>query len=78
MSNAVYEERLTLLRMIAAEVLGIDRLEPTGNVTADLHVVNIDRLTLALEAAYDAGLLVGHRVARGRDDPQSYGDVFFP
>jgi hypothetical protein len=78
MSNAVFEERLTLLRMIAAEVLAIDTLEPTGNPAADLHVVNIEHLTLALEAAYDAGLLVGHRVARGRDDPEAHGEVFFP
>lgn len=79
MSHPIHDERLVLLRTIAAEVLGIDRLESTGKPTADFRIVNIEQLTRALEAAYDVGLLVGHRVARGgNDDPLSQNDVFFP
>lgn len=79
MSNIIHDERLTLLRTIATEILGIDRLEPTGKPTADFRIVNIEQLTLALEAAYDAGLLVGHRVAHGGDAAsQPHNEVFFP
>ncbi|MGA7777574.1 MAG: hypothetical protein WCA85_07650 [Paraburkholderia sp.] len=79
MSNAIHDERLALLRTIAAEILGIDRLEPIGKPTADFRIVDVEQLTRALEAAYDVGLLVGHRVARGADGAsQSQHDVFFP
>ncbi|RFU45930.1 DUF6900 domain-containing protein [Paraburkholderia sp. DHOC27] len=79
MSNIVHDERVVLLRGIANEILGIERLEPTGKPTADFRIVNIEQVALALEAAYDAGLVVGRRVARGEtDDPQTYDEVFFP
>lgn len=79
MSNTIHDERLALLQTIAADILGIDKLEPTGKPTADFRIVDVEQLTLALEAAYDAGLLVGHRVARGGDDgPQTHNEIFFP
>jgi hypothetical protein len=79
MSKTIHHERLALLETIAAETLGIGTLEQTGKLTKDLHVIHIDDLCRALEAAYDAGLIVGHRVARGGDaDSQPYPEVFFP
>jgi hypothetical protein len=79
MSKTIHHERLALLETIATEVLGIDTLEQTGKLTKDLRVIHIEDLAHALEAAYDAGLLVGHRVARGGDaDTQSHQEVFFP
>jgi hypothetical protein len=79
MSNTIHDERLTLLQSIAVDILGIDQLEPTGKPTADFRIINIEQLTLALEAAYDAGLVVGHRVAGGEEDhPQSHHEVFIP
>jgi hypothetical protein len=79
MSNTIYDERLELLRTISADVLGIDQLEQTGKLTKDLRIIHIEDLAHALEAAYDAGLMVGHRVARGgNDDARSVGEVFFP
>ncbi|MGF6753052.1 DUF6900 domain-containing protein [Paraburkholderia sp. GAS334] len=59
--NTVNDERLELLQSIAHETLGISSLQPTGKPTADFRVVSIENLSLALEAAYDAGLLVGAR-----------------
>jgi hypothetical protein len=64
MSNTIYDERLELLRTISADVLGIDQLEQTGKLTKDLRIIHIEDLAHALEAAYDAGLMIGHRVAR--------------
>ena len=79
MSNTIYDERLELLRTISTDILGIDQLEQTGKLTKDLRIVYIEDLTHALEAAYDAGLMVGHRVARGgNDDTRSIDEVFFP
>jgi hypothetical protein len=79
MSNTICEERLELLQTIATDVLGIEKLESAGKPTADFCIVNVEHLALALEAAYDAGLLVGRRVARGGDeDAQSLNEVFFP
>jgi len=79
MSNTIYDERLELLRTISTDVLGIDQLEQTGKLTKDLRVIHIEDLCRALEAAYAAGLMVGHRVARGgNDDTRSVDEVFFP
>lgn len=79
MSNTIYDERLALLQAISTEVLGIEKLEPTGKPTADFRIVNIEHLTRALEAAYDAGLVVGQRVAReGSGGAQPTDEVYFP
>lgn len=59
--NTVNDERLELLQSIAYETLGIASLESTGKPTADFRVISIENLARALEAAYDAGLLVGAR-----------------
>jgi sulfite reductase beta subunit-like hemoprotein len=58
------DERLELLLAISSRTLGIESFELTGRQTLDLHVVNVEDLGRALEAAYDAGLLVGHRMGR--------------
>jgi len=79
MSNTIYDERLELLRTHSIDILGIDQLGQAGKLTKDLRVVHIEDLAHALEAAYDAGLMVGHRVARGGDDDApSVTEVFFP
>jgi hypothetical protein len=48
--SPIYEERLELLALIAHEALGIETLDEHPDLLA------------ALEAAYDAGLWVGHSV----------------
>jgi hypothetical protein len=79
MSNTIYDERLALLQAIATDVLGIDKLEPTAKPTADFRIVNVEHLIVALEAAYDAGLVVGRRVAReGNGGAQPTDEVYFP
>lgn len=55
MKNPIYEERLELLGLIARETLDIEDLNEHPDVLA------------ALEAAYDAGLWVGHSVGRGEE-----------
>jgi len=55
MKSPIYEERLELLGLIAREALGIETLTEHPDVLA------------ALEAAYDAGLWVGHSVGRGEE-----------
>ncbi|WP_109483555.1 hypothetical protein [Paraburkholderia sp. C35] len=55
MKSPIYEERLELLGLIAQETLGIDELNEHPDLLA------------ALEAAYDAGLWVGHSVGRGEE-----------
>ena len=78
MSNTIHEERLELLQAIATGIPGVEKLEPTGQPTGDLRIVHIEHLVQALEAAYDAGLLVGYRVARGgNSDRQPLNEVFF-
>jgi hypothetical protein len=52
MNNPIYEERLELLCLIARNLLNIDELDEHPDLLA------------ALEAAYDAGLWVGHSVGR--------------
>jgi len=79
MRNTIHEERIELLQTIATDILRVEKFEPTGQPTADLRIVHIEHLVQALEAAYDAGLLVGYRVARGgNSDTQSLNEVFFP
>jgi hypothetical protein len=58
------DERLELLLAISRRTLGIESFELTGKQTLDLHVVCVEDLAHALEAAYDAGLLIGHRMGR--------------
>jgi hypothetical protein len=60
------DERLELLLAISRRTLGIENFELTGKQTLDLHVVSVEDIGRALEAAYDAGLLIGHRM--GRED----------
>ena len=52
MKSPIYEQRLELLALIAHEALGIEVLSEHPDLLA------------ALEAAYDAGLWVGHSVGR--------------
>ena len=66
--NTVNDERLELLQSIAHETLGIASLQPTGKPTADFRVISIENLACALEAAYDAGLLVGARTVRAASE----------
>ncbi|HKT95087.1 MAG TPA: hypothetical protein VJS30_00950 [Paraburkholderia sp.] len=58
------DERLELLLAISRRTLGIQRFELTGKQTVDYHLVSAEDVGRALEAAYDAGLIVGHRVGR--------------
>lgn len=58
------DERLELLLAISHRTLGITSFELTGKQTLDFHVVNAEDIGRALESAYDAGLLVGHRMGR--------------
>jgi hypothetical protein len=58
------DERLELLLAISRRTLGVERFELTGKQTADYHVVSSDDVGRALESAYDAGLIIGHRMGR--------------
>ncbi|QBQ99699.1 DUF6900 domain-containing protein [Paraburkholderia pallida] len=58
------DERLELLLAISRRTLGIEDFELTGKPTVDYHLVSVEDVGRALEAAYDAGLIVGHRVGR--------------
>jgi hypothetical protein len=60
------DAHIELLLAIASENLDIATFELTGKPSADFRIVSVDDICRALEAAYDAGLLVGHSVARGR------------
>ncbi|WP_322014749.1 DUF6900 domain-containing protein [Paraburkholderia sp. J12] len=60
----MHDERLELLLAISRKTLGIESFELTGKQTLDLHIVNAEDIGSALESAYDAGLLVGHRIGR--------------
>lgn len=62
MNNAMMDAHKKLLLGIARETLGIRTFEPTGKITADFHLVSAEAIARALEAAYDAGLVVGHSV----------------
>ena len=61
-----YDAHLELLLAIARDNLGIETFELTGKPSADFRIVNVADIACALEAAYDAGLLVGHSVANGK------------
>ncbi|CAE6695393.1 DUF6900 domain-containing protein [Paraburkholderia nemoris] len=61
-----HDARLELLLSIAHETLGIATFELSGKPSADLRIVRVDSLARALEAAYDAGLMVGHRVSSNK------------
>ncbi|HEY1610093.1 MAG TPA: hypothetical protein VGG24_12570 [Paraburkholderia sp.] len=58
------DERVDLLLAIAGRAMDIDTFEPTGETGTDLREVNVEDVGRALEAAYDAGLLVGYRIGR--------------
>ncbi|WP_322031246.1 DUF6900 domain-containing protein [Paraburkholderia sp. J76] len=58
------DERLELLLAISRRTLGIESFELTGKPTADAHLVSAEDIGRALESAYDAGLIIGYRMAR--------------
>ena len=58
------DERLELLLAISRRTLRVEGFELTGKQTADYHLVSAEDVGRALESAYDAGLIVGHRVCR--------------
>jgi hypothetical protein len=58
------DERIELLLAIARRGLDIDTFEPTGENDIDLREISVEDVGRALEAAYDAGLLVGYRIGR--------------
>ena len=60
----VNDERIDLLLAIARRALDIESFKATGERGADLREVSVEDVRCALEAAYDAGLLVGYRIAR--------------
>ncbi|MBN3807978.1 hypothetical protein [Paraburkholderia sp. Ac-20347] len=60
----MHDERLELLLAISRRTLGIERFELTGKQTADFHLVSAEDVGRALETAYDAGLIIGHRMGR--------------
>jgi hypothetical protein len=60
----MHDERLELLLAISRRTLGVESFELTGKPTADAHLVSADDIGSAMEAAYDAGLLVGYRMGR--------------
>jgi hypothetical protein len=66
MNILLNDGRVDLLTAIAREAMGIETLEPTGKVTADFRVISVENLAHALEAAYDAGLLVGAQAVCSR------------
>ena len=59
------DAHIELLLAIARENLGIETFKLTGKPSADFRIVSVDDIYRALEAAYDAGLVVGHSVTRG-------------
>lgn len=60
------DERLELLLDISRRTLGIERFGLTGKPTVDHHFVSAEDVGRALESAYDAGLIVGHRIGRAK------------
>jgi hypothetical protein len=66
----VNDERVELLLAIARRALDIDSFEPTGERDIDWREISVEDVRRALEAAYDAGLLVGYRIGRAENrDP---------
>lgn len=64
MEEKVSDERIELLLAIARRTLDIDAFEPTGERDTGIREVSVEDVGRALEAAYDAGLLIGYRIAR--------------
>lgn len=64
------DERIDLLLAIARRALDIDTFDVTGERKIDLREVRVAELGRALEAAYDAGLVVGYRIGRGEGREQ--------
>lgn len=62
--SKVNDERVELLLAIAHKTLGVESFELSGKPRVDYHIVSVEDVGRALEAAYDAGLLVGHRMGR--------------
>ncbi|MFC5431790.1 DUF6900 domain-containing protein [Paraburkholderia denitrificans] len=60
----MYDERLELLLAISRKTLGIESFESTGKDALDVRMMTAEDVGRALESAYDAGLIVGYRVAR--------------
>ena len=60
------DERVDLLLAIASRQLKIDSFEPTGEHDADRRELSVEDVGRALEAAYDAGLLIGYRLAQAQ------------
>jgi len=67
----VDDERVELLLAIARRALDIHRFEPTGERDRDFREVGVEDVKRALEAAYDAGLLIGYRIGRAESIERS-------
>jgi len=67
----VSDERIDLLLAIARRALDIHTFDVTGERKLDLREVSVEAVGRALEAAYDAGLLVGYRIGRAEGREQS-------
>ncbi|HZZ14045.1 MAG TPA: hypothetical protein VFE79_25420 [Paraburkholderia sp.] len=63
MDKTVHGAHWDMLLSIAHETLGINTFKLSGKASADFRVVSVDNLAQALEAAYDAGLMVGYSVS---------------
>jgi hypothetical protein len=62
MSTVVQDAHWDLLLSIARETFDVETFELSGKASVDFRVVSVDNLARALEAAYDAGLVVGYSV----------------
>jgi hypothetical protein len=62
MNADVQDAHWDLLLSIARETFDIETFELSGKASVDFRVVSVDNLARALEAAYDAGLMVGYSV----------------
>ena len=58
------DERVDLLLAIARRALDIHGFARTGDRNVDFREFGVEEIGRALEAAYDAGLLVGYRIGR--------------
>lgn len=62
MTNTTRDAHWDLLLSIARETLGIETFDLSGKASADFRVISVESLANALEAAYDAGLMIGYSV----------------
>jgi hypothetical protein len=62
MKPAIQDAHWDLLLSIAEETLDIKTFELSGKASIDFRVISVENLARALEAAYDAGLMVGYEV----------------